>query len=189
MLALHLRPAIARLLMILCCIGALCAPAMAQAQKKAGAATATAAPDPNAKPTEPQALPIPWLVNCASVTGQMACEAEQTLTIKKTGQVLLKVSVRVPEKSENGAMMIQLPHGMFLPDGVTLAVDGKAAKKEPIQTCDPKGCYVGLPLDAALLKDLESGKALSVTFKDLKKNDIKIPVSLSGFKEAYAKLM
>jgi len=188
MLALPLRPAIARLLMISCCVGALCAPAMAQAQKKAGAATAAASDKP-AKASEPQALPIPWLVSCASVTGTMACEAEQTLTIKKTGQILLKVSVRVPEKSEKGAMMLQLPHGMFLPDGVTLAIDGKAPKKEPIQTCDPKGCYVGLPLDAAFLKDMESGKALSVTFKDLKKNDIKIPVSLSGFKEAYAKLM
>lgn len=79
-------------------------------------------------------------------------------------------------------------HGLFLPEGGTLTVDGKSPKKEAVQTCDPKGCYVGLPLDAELLKQPQSGKTFSIAFKNLQKQDIKVPVSLSGFKEAYSKL-
>ena len=41
----------------------------------------------------------------------------------------------------------------------------------------------------ALLKSLENGKTLSIVFKSLEKQDITIPISLSGFKEAYQKLL
>jgi invasion protein IalB len=94
---------------------------------------------------------------------------------------LLSISVRIPTNSKTGAMMLHLPHGMFLPDGVTLAIDTNAAQKQPIQTCEQKGCYAGLPI--------ESGKTLSIVFKSLEKQDITVPISLSGFKEAYQKLL
>jgi invasion protein IalB len=180
--------ALVRSLLMLCCLGAICLPLPTQAQDQKAAKTATKTPDKSAKAAEPRAALIPWQVNCASVANNMACEAQQTLTIQKTGQLLLKVSIRMPKNSKMGAMMLHLPHGLFLPDGVTLTVDGKSPKKEAVQTCDPKGCYVGLPLDAELLKQLQSGKTFSIAFKNLQKQDIKVPVSLSGFKEAYSKL-
>lgn len=129
------------------------------------------------------------MVNCASVTGQMACEAVQTLTIQKTGQLLLSVSVRMPPGSKTGAMMLHLPHGMFLPDGIVLAIDGAPGHKQAVQMCDQKGCYVGMPLDEPFLKSLQTGKTLSISFKSLEKSDITVPISLSGFKEAYLKLL
>jgi invasion protein IalB len=185
---------IVRIALTLFCLGAALAPLQAQApaapakSDKAAPKVQPAQPAPNVEAAA-QAPQIPWLVNCASAGGTMACEAGQTLTLKDTGQILLKVTVRVPEKSQKGAMMFQLPHGMFLPDGVSLAIDEKAPKKEPVQMCDQKGCYVGLPLNDALLAELQSGKTLSVTFKNLQKSDIKIPVPLGGFKEAYQKLL
>lgn len=54
---------------------------------------------------------------------------------------------------------------------------------------DQKGCYVGVPIDDTLLKTLQSGKILTIAFKSLEKKEITIPIALSGFKEAYAKLM
>jgi invasion protein IalB len=162
------------------------APAPAAKAPAAAPAAKEAPPKPAADAAAPQ---IPWLVNCASVTGKMACEVVQTLTIQKTGQLLLSISVRIPANSKTGAMMLHLPHGMFLPDGVSLSIDTNATQKQPIQTCDQKGCYVGLPIDGALLKSLESGKTLSIVFKSLEKKDITVPISLSGFKEAYQKLL
>jgi invasion protein IalB len=181
--------ALVRPFVMLCCLGVICLPLPAQAQDQKTAKTAAKTPNKSAKAAEPKAALIPWQVNCASVAGNMACEAQQTLTIQKTGQLLLKVSIRMPKGSKTGAMMLHLPHGMFLPEGVTLTIDGKSPKKEAVQTCDPKGCYVGLSLDAALLKQLQGGKTFSVAFKNLQKQDIKVPVSLSGFKEAYGKLL
>lgn len=162
---------------------------MAQAPAAPAAKTAPAkAAAKQAPAAAAQAAQIPWVVNCASTTGHMACEAVQSLTIEKTGQLLLSVSVRVPAGSKTGAMMLHLPHGIFLPDGIALTVDGAAPQKQPVQMCDQKGCYVGLALDEALLKSLQTGKTLAVTFKSLEKKDIMVPVSLGGFKEAYAKL-
>lgn len=109
--------------------------------------------------------------------------------IEKTGQLLLSVSVRMPPGSKTGAMMLHLPHGMFLPDGIALTIDGAAGQKQPVQMCDQKGCYVGMPIDDTLLKSLQTGKTLSISFKSLEKKEITVPISLSGFKEAYAKLL
>ena len=136
-----------------------------------------------------QAPQIPWLVNCAAVKGKSACQAIQRLTIRKTGQLLISVSVRIPPKSKNAAMMLQLPHGLFIPEGVSLKIDDQAAKKHPIQTCDARGCYVGLPIDSRMLKSLRGGKTFSIGFKNLTKKDILIPLSLGGFEEAYKKLL
>lgn len=172
------------LLVALSCI--LAADGQAQAQDKPKAA-AVAAKEP--QPAAPKTPEIPWIVNCTSAAGKMSCETAQTLTIRKTGQLLLSISVRVPEKSKPGAIMLHLPHGMFLPDGVSMTIDGKALPKQPVQTCDEKGCYVGLPIDAALLKSMETGKTLLIGFKSLDKKDITVPISLSGFKEAYKKLL
>lgn len=158
------------------------------AQEKGKAPPAASADKAAAAQTAPEAPSVPWHVNCASVAGEIACEASQRLVVQRTGQLLLSVTIRIPPKSKSGAMMLHLPHGMFLPDGVSLDIDGNAAKKHEVQTCDQKGCYAGLPIDDAYLKALQSGKTMTVAFRNLQKEDVRVPVSLSGFKEAYGKL-
>lgn len=138
---------------------------------------------------QPAAPQIPWMVNCATTTGRVVCAASQRLTIKKTGQLLLGLTFQIPPKSKSATMMLQLPLGMFLPDGVAVRVDRQPAHKEPIQTCNSKGCYVGMAIDSKFLKSLKTGKSLSITFKNLQKKEITIPISLAGFKEAYQKLL
>jgi len=157
--------------------------------QKGNAPTPPAAVDKSAAAkAAPQQPPTPWLVNCASTGTEVTCEANQRLVVQKTGQLLLAVTVRIPPQSKTGAMMLHLPHGLFLPDGISLEIDGKAGKQQAVQTCDQKGCYAGLPIDDAYLKDLQTGKTLTVAFRNLQKEDMRIPVSLIGFKEAYAKL-
>lgn len=135
---------------------------------------------------EPQ---VPWLVNCATVKGRVDCEAVQRLTVRKTGQVFLAITVKKPADAKTPTMMMQLPHGMFLPDGVSLQIDANGAHKEAVQMCDPTGCYVGLAIDEKMLKALKSGKKLSISFKSLTKEDINVAITLSGFEEAYQKLL
>lgn len=184
-----LRPILVLASIAILCTASVTALAQAPAAPAAKPAPAKEAPkDPKAAAAAPSPE-IPWVVNCASVTGQMACEAVQSLTIEKTGQLLLAVSIRVPQGSKTAAMMLHLPHGIFLPDGIALSIDGAAGQRQPVQMCDQKGCYVGLPLDEAFLKGLQTGKTLAITFKSLEKKDIMVPITLGGFKEAYAKLL
>lgn len=106
----------------------------------------------------------------------------------KTRQLLLAVSVNKPGGGKDGAMLIQLPHGLFNPAGITLAVDEQKAETLEIQTCDPKGCYAGAPITPERLAAMTKGTKLNVVFQDLKKQKITVPVPLKGFEEAYKKL-
>ena len=130
---------------------------------------------------------LPWIVNCASTGAAVNCVASQQLYVQKTRQLLLGITVRVP-KSKPGVMMIQLPHGLHLPGGIALKVDENSEVKESIQTCNVRGCFVGMKIDTSLLKNMSKGKTLFVTFKNLNKKDVKIGVPLKGFPEAYNKI-
>jgi len=181
---------------VVCCAAVCLVTSTAYASKKTsriGGFSKTNQQTPNRVST-PAAAVAPWLVNCATTKGQVACQVSQRLTIRKTGQPLFAVTVRIPPKSKNAAMMMQLPHGVFLPAGLSLKVDGSKAKKtiveqkKPIQTCDRNGCYVGMPITEATLKALKSGTTMVVSFQNLAKKDIRLSISLNGFEEAYNKL-
>jgi invasion protein IalB len=50
------------------------------------------------------------------------------------------------------------------------------------------GCYAGAPLSDALLAAMFKGKTLNVTFQNLNKEPIKLPMSLTGFSATYGKI-
>ncbi len=106
----------------------------------------------------------------------------------KKRKLLLSISVSKPTRGKNAAMLLQLPHGLFNPAGVTMGVDGARAETLAIQTCDAKGCYAGAPITSKKLTAMGKGTKLNVTFQNLKKQKIVVPVPLKGFAEAYKKL-
>ncbi len=117
-----------------------------------------------------------------------ARKATQTMVLGKTRQLLLSISVSKPTEGKNAAMLLQLPHGLFNPAGVTLGIDGAKPETLVIQTCDARGCYAGAPITPEKLSAMRAGAKLNVTFQILKKQKIVVPVPLKGFAEAYKKL-
>ena len=57
-----------------------------------------------------------------------------------------------------------------------------------IQTCEARGCYASLPIAPDLLATLRSGKQLKVSFQNLGKETITIPMQLTDFAAAYDKI-
>ena len=109
--------------------------------------------------------------------------------LTKTRQRLVSLSVSKPGGTDkNATMLIHLPHGVFNPAGVVASVDDQKADTLEIQTCDAKGCYAGAPLAPEKLAAMTKGTKLNLTFQDLKKQKITVPVPLKGFEEAYKKL-
>lgn len=129
-----------------------------------------------------------WAVNCSNSGKGLVCKATQRLVLKKTNQLLLAVTVQKSDQSDKSSMLIQLPHGLFLPAGVKLQVDNDKQTDYTIQTCDQRGCYVGLPLAASMLKSMSNGKIFTVIFQNLKKKSVKVPLPLKGFEAVYKKL-
>jgi invasion protein IalB len=154
-------------------------------------AAETAAP-PAAPPAEaaPAAAPAGWAVRCTSASREapLECAMEQTAVLSKTGQLIVLVNIRVPSDTRVPVAMVQLPLGLNLPGGAKLQVDdGKTADLQ-IQTCENRGCYAGTAIAPDVLAALKSGKELKLSFQNLAKETITIPMPLTDFATAYDKI-
>lgn len=154
---------------------------------------AQAAPGPTAAASEGAAASAPppgWIARCSSAsrTSPLECAIEQSAVLTKTGQLIVLINIRVPADTRAPIALVQLPLGLNLPAGAKLQVDdGKAAELQ-IQTCEARGCYANLPISPEMLGTLKTGKLLKVSFQNLAKETITIPMPLGDFAAAYEKI-
>jgi invasion protein IalB len=166
-----------------------------QASKaKAGPRVAQPAAPPQAESAPANAAPQQpapgWAARCTSVSREtpLECAMEQTAVLTKTGQLIVLVNIRVPSDTHTPVALVQLPLGLFLPAGAKLQVDDGKAVDLQIQTCENRGCYASAPIAPDLLAALKSGKELKVSFQNLAKETISIPMPLGDFAAAYDKI-
>ena len=142
-----------------------------------------------AQKSDAKASAVPgWTVQCSNPGDGLKCRASQTIMLKKTGQLLLSVAVNRPKGSPQPAMLVHLPHGLFIPAGTSIRIDKADPIRSAIQTCNAEGCYTDLRISNAMLASLSKGKMLIVSFQNLKKQTVQIQVSLKGFSDAYSKV-
>jgi invasion protein IalB len=166
----------------------------AQAPKSKGTAQAAQAPaaPPAAAGTAsatPPAAPG-WAVRCSSGSrdAPLECAIEQTAVLTKTGQLIVLINIRVPGDTHTPVALVQLPLGLNLPVGAKLQVDDGKTVDLQIQTCENRGCYTSTVIAPDLLAALKSGKQLKVSFQDMGKETIAIPIPLADFAAAYDKI-
>ncbi|PXA96871.1 invasion associated locus B family protein [Nostoc sp. 3335mG] len=141
-----------------------------------------------AQEAAPAAPVRPWQVTCVSQqTGpDLVCSMGQTLLAGQTGQRV--VSANITRQDGKLVMQLALPHGLRLPDGVDIAVDGGARSSFTIVTADQNGSYAEVPLDDALLGALRAGQILEVVVQAYDGGEIVLQLSLAGFTEAIGRL-
>jgi invasion protein IalB len=131
-----------------------------------------------------------WVAKCVSESRQspIECSMEQTVVLTNTGQLVASVLVRVPTDTHQPVMMIQVPVGLFLPAGLNLQIDEGKPQPVPLQTCDVKGCYAGMQISPELIASLKTGKRLTMTFQNLAKNNVVVPMALDNFADTFQKI-
>ncbi len=131
-----------------------------------------------------------WAARCTSASrdAPLECAIEQTAVLSKTGQLIVLVNIRMPSDTHAPIMLVQLPLGLNLPAGAKLQVDDGKPTDLQIQTCENRGCYASTPVAADLLTALKSGKQLKLSFQNLAKETITIPMPLADFAAAYEKI-
>jgi invasion protein IalB len=165
------------------------APKSKNAPHAAQAAPATpAAPQAETPPAAPAAPG--WAARCSSAGREtpLECAMEQTAVLSKTGQLVILVNIRVPSDTHAPVALLQLPLGLNLPVGVKMQVDEGKTTDLQIQTCDNRGCYTSTPVAPDLLAALKSGKQLKLSFQNLNKETITIPMPLADFAPTYDKI-
>lgn len=167
--------------------------AASHAQQKQKAAPAPAATPAPAAQQQGEAAPAPqpgWAARCSSVSrdAPLECAIEQNAVLTKTGQLIVLINIRVPADTRVPVALVQLPLGLNLPAGAKLQVDEGKAIDLQVQTCENRGCYASTPISAELLTSLKSGKQLKVSFQNMTKETIAIPMPLTDFAAAYDKI-
>jgi invasion protein IalB len=161
------------------------------------AQTAPNNPPPAAAPADnngaaPANTPPPpgWTARCGSISrdAPLECAIEQSAVLPRTGQLVILVNVRVPADTHTPSALIQLPLGLNLPGGAKLQVDDGKATDLQIQTCEARGCYAGTAIAPDLLAAMKSGKQLKVSFQNLNKETLTVPLPLADFAAAYEKI-
>jgi invasion protein IalB len=188
----HMRSNLAAIL-----AGALLVVGAAHAQQPAKPKAAPAASAPAAAP-QPQGdaasngnpPPPGWVARCSSARrdAPLECAIEQNAVLTKTGQLLVLINIRVPADTRAPVALVQLPLGLNLPVGAKLQVDEGKPFDLQIQTCENRGCYASTPVSAELLAALKSGKQLKISFQNMAKETITIPMPLADFAAAYDKI-
>lgn len=165
-----------------------------QGAKKNAAAPAPAA-QPAPAPTQAQADGTPpgqpgWIVRCTSPSrnAPLECAMEQNAVLTKTGQTVVLINIRIAPDTRTPIALLQLPLGINLPLGAKLQVDDGKTVDLQIQTCENRGCYTSIPVAPDLLAALRSGKQLKVSFQNMAKETIAIPMPLNDFAAAYDKI-
>ena len=161
-------------------------PPAEEAKPEAGQSAQNPGQGPAQNPTPSGA----WVARCVSESRQspLECSVEQTVALNNSGQLFASLLVRVPADTRAPMLMIQVPNGLYIPAGLTLQVDEAKPQAVPLQTCDPKGCYGGMPVSAEFLASLKSGKRLTMTFQNMAKSNVTVPLALDNFAEAYQKI-
>ena len=78
--------------------------------------------------------------------------------------------------------------GVFLPQGVTFAIDGAQNRKIPFERCFPTACVALPAVQQALIDSLKAGGTVTVTVFANPGEPVTANVSLSGFTAAYDSL-
>jgi invasion protein IalB len=159
-------------------------------KSKTPAAQATPAPSPSPSASPPASATPGWAARCSSASrdAPLECAIEQNAILTKTGQLFVVVNIRVPGDTRAPVAFVQLPLGLNLPAGAKFQVDDGKTVDLPIQTCENSGCYASTPVAPELLGALKSGKQLKVSFQNLAKETITVPMPLNDFAAAYEKI-
>ena len=160
-----------------------------QTPKAKGQAPTQATPTPS-----PSTAPAPaqpgWAARCSSPgrDAPLECAIEQNAILTKTGQLVVLVNIRVPGDTRAPVALVQLPLGLNLQAGAKFQVDDGKSVDLPVQTCENRGCYASIPISPEMLAALKAGKQLKISFQDLAKETIAIPMPLNDFTAAYDKI-
>ena len=137
---------------------------------------------------EEQTPPSSWITECDDQEEGSICTIEHTILVAKTRQRLVTVTFKIEPDAPLPALMIRLPLGLFLPDGIEFQIDAQDSQHLPIQTCNAEGCYAGSTVSQEMLASLMAGEGLTVTFRNLAKKAMTVPVPLVGFGPAYRRV-
>lgn len=129
----------------------------------------------------------PWQVNCTPTEqgAEVACSMVKSLTINQGQQVIAQAAVVAGEPT---VLRLLVPHGMSLPEGLTLQVDGAAIATIAFRTSLPGGVIASTELTDDLEGALRAGARMQLEGVQNNGAILRLEMSLAGFSASVDKL-
>lgn len=142
------------------------------------------APAQGVSNTEVRIVARDWLVTCRPTADStaLACEGVRELHVQGTDQVFVTLFLtRLGDKGNASTFLrLQLPHGVDLPAGITLGIDGSPVARPVARTSTSAGLFARAPLTTALAQQLRAGESLEITFASLDGQSFSLRTELQG---------
>lgn len=124
-----------------------------------------------------------WKVKCDTIPGkdEKICHIQQLITDKENDNPIMVVAVGYLPELTDPTFIVTLPLGVLLPPGLSLQIDENKAIGFPYEVCDQVGCRAGFDIKDDILKQLKAGSQAKLTFANMQRKTITVPISLSGF--------
>lgn len=133
-----------------------------------------------------------WTVQCEDMGGgqsaRMCVMAQRTRNDKNPAATLSLVFVKPKPGGAVDEMRIAVPIGVFLPAGVTVEIDGKAAERLQFGRCLPQVCVAFAEATAELLDKFRNGTSAGFNYYEAPGLGLPSAMPLAGFAEALAEL-
>lgn len=144
-----------------------------------------------------------WILNCSNQLRDPAedkkpvanqaktnsiCEIVQSFRNNTNNQVVAVLAYGKPDATSERKFVIQVPVGVWLPDGLSLVLDGKNLVTGQYLRCNSSICLAQTDAKKEVIDAFKSDKAISIEFSDANRARAKLSISLKGFSEALAAL-
>ena len=128
-----------------------------------------------------------WVVECyAAPLGQ--CQIYQRILINNGSAIAMVATFAWDSASQAVRAQIALPLGIALADGAVIAVDDDPSVRLPLDRCTQQGCLIERTMPPDVMARLEQGSVASITVVIPGEGPFTIPMSLTGFGDALARL-
>jgi invasion protein IalB len=97
------------------------------------------------------------------------------------------MAVEIVKGDKNRSMIVTVPQGVSLKDGIEFGIDAAKQAQLPYTHCANNSCFAVLEMSEAVVNTLKKGKLLELSFQDLQGSKLKTDIPLSGFTQAQAK--
>jgi invasion protein IalB len=128
-----------------------------------------------------------WFVRCETANDEpQSCVMSQQVLAKEGDRQLMQINLA---KVEQGVLMTAIfPLGIYLPAGTNLQVDELEKTHFSFEFCTERGCFVNQLLSDELVQLLRKKKTAKFTVAASKDSVVYIPMSITGFLDAFAEL-
>ncbi|MBD3646544.1 MAG: invasion associated locus B family protein [Pseudomonadales bacterium] len=115
------------------------------------------------------------------------CQIVQTASQDESGDRLLQTTIGYVSASEQPILSLVAPLGIYLPKGIVISIDDTPITL-PVQRSDGNGCMAYTTMNDSLIESMKQNDKGAVLVATNPNNNIKLPLSLKGFSEAFQSL-